>query len=210
MTRLKLNNCLRISIWINCSTEEVCFHLVELHLCKSMPRRRRPWLRYPIWFQSKIREHLQSMKPISLILGTKVSSHNLNKFSNSQLILQLSKHLHTLSAITKLIKRKTKSIIHIWLRLRKCWNQRSREAQIEKTGNKRLIAPLRLEVKIGIIKDKGSENRINNNVKLMPEIFSTSSSMLQPITEQAMIISHRPIKAAKRCKHQGIKQLLKE
>ena len=211
MTRLKPNNCLRISIWINYSTEEVCSHPVELHRCKSMLQRRRRWRRCPIWFKSKIRERLQSMKAMSLILGTKVSSSNLNKLNNSQLILQLTKHLHISSAITKLTIRRTKNTIHIWLRLKKCWNQQSKEVQIEKIGNKRrLIAPSRLEVKIWIIKDRGFENRINNNDKLMPEIFNTRSSMLEPIMVEGMIISHRPTKAAKGCKHQGIKQLHKE
>ena len=183
---------------------------MELLRCKWTPRRRRRWLRYLIWFRSKTREHLQSMKLMPLISETKVSSSNKNQFQNCRLILRLSKHRRILSAITKLIKRKTMSIIHIWLRPRKCWSQQSREVQIEKTGNQRWTALSHLEVKIGIIKDSGSEIRINNNGKLTPETFSTRSSTLKPIMEEAMIINRRPIKAAKRCKHQGIKQLLKE
>ena len=210
MTRLKLNNCLRTSIWINYSTEEVCSRLVELNLCSWMPRRRRRGLRYLTWCRSKSSEHLQSTKRTSSSTGAKVSSNSQIQCHNSQATLWLTQQLPISSATTKPIKLRTKSSIHIWARPRKCWSQLSRELQTEKPGNRRLIAPWRPAAKIGPAKVSGSEIRIHNNAKSMPETLSTRSNTPEPITEQATTISQRPIKAAKGCRRQATKQLLRE
>lgn len=209
MTRLKLNNCLRTSIWINYSTEEVCSRLVELNLCRWMPQRRRRGLRYLTWCRSKSSEHLQSTKRTSSSTGTKVSSNSQIQCHNSQPTLWLTQQLLISSATTKPTKLRTKSTIHIWPHLKKCWNQLSKEVQTETPGNRKPIAPWRLAAKIGPAKVNGSESRTNNNAKSMPEMFSTRSNTLEPITEQATTISQRPIKAAKGCRRQGTKQLLR-